>query len=180
MPGFDALYKQTVTLFNRVRVNQDGSEADYFIPRVLEGVHLIIDHGASWNTFGGAQTDNTRLHVRCTPSGSSVIIGGRFMYCEPKEWKELSDYSGMITFRYGNDTDFDFFIKGVYVPETENLVDTIQVDGGNLTLDTGFIDDSAYGKFGFYSHLNRVYDHVFAITQVSQYNLIPHFEIMAR
>ena len=180
MPGFDALYKQTVTLFNRVRVKQSGGEVDYFIPRVLENVHLIIDHSATWNTFGGAQADNTRLHVRCTPSGNGVLIGGELTYCEPKEWKTLSDFNGMITFRYGNDTDFDFFVKGVYLPDSGKLVNEIPVGEGVMTHEAGFIDDSAFGKFGFYSYLNKMYDHVFAITQVSQYNLIPHFEIMAR
>ena len=179
MPGFDALYRQTVTLFNRVRVGTVGNEMDYFIPTVLENVHLIIDQSATWNGYGGAQADNTRLHVRYVKSGSNVLIGSK-QYCEPKEWKRLQTYDGMITFRYGNDTDFDFFVDGVFVPDSKKLVNAIAVGENTVTLTEGFISDEAYGKFGFYSYLNKLYDHVFAITAVSQYNLIPHFEIMAR
>jgi len=176
MPGFDALYKQTVTLFNRVRIDD---EVDLFIPTVLEGVHLIIDHSTAWNTFGGAQTDNVRLHVRYTPCGDKTMIGSK-QYCEPKEWKRLEDFTDMITFRYGTDTDFDFFVKGVFLPEQGKLVNNVAVGQSILTLDSGFISDNAYGNFGFYDYLNKMYDHVFAVTQVSQYNLIPHFELMAR
>lgn len=175
MPGFDALYRQTVTLFNRVRIGR----SDYFIPTVLTGVHLIIDHSATWNTFGGNQADNVRLHVRCLVSGNDVLIGDK-TYCEPKDWKRLTSYDGKITFRYGTDTDFDFFVKGVYVPDSQHLVTSVEDGDNTITLESGFIDDDSYGGFGFYNMLNKMYDHVFAITQVSQYNLITHFEIMAR
>lgn len=176
MPGFDALYKQTVTLFNRVKADD---EAEYFIPTVLAGVHLIIDHSANWNAYGGNQADNTRLNVRYRPSGNNAMIG-QLTYCEPKEWKCLESFDGKITFRYGNDTDFDFFVKGVYTPDQNKMVSSILVNNKTVTLSTGFINDDAYGPFGFYNMLNKEYDHVFAITQVSQLHLIPHFELLAR
>ena len=179
MPGFDALYRQTVTLFNRVRVGTVGNEVDYFIPTVLEKVHLVIDQSATWNGYGGSESDNVRLHVRYVQSGSKVLVGHK-QYCEPKEWKRLQSYDGMMTFRFGNDTDFDFFISGVFVPDPEKTVSEITIGEKTITLDEGFINDAAYGKFGFYSYLNKMYDHVFAVTAVAQYNLIPHFEIMSR
>ena len=157
MPGFDALYKQTVTLFNRV-VDQDGDIIWY--PRVLKGVHLITDQTAVWNSYGGQRSDNIRLHVRYSGSQDNPIIIGK-KYVTPKEWKRLESVEGFITFGYGNEDDFDFFIEGVY-------------EAG------GAVNDSEFPRSGFYNYMNKQYDKVFAITQVSKYNLIPHFEIMAR
>ena len=176
MAGFEALYKQTVTMFNRIK---DDNEDEFFIPTLLKGVHLIIDHSAYWNTYGGQQADNVRLHVRYLPDGDAVKIGSK-TYVEPKEWKKLTDFNGVITFRYGNDTDFDFFVKGEYTPDNSCLVNSIEIDGKTVTVDGGFISDSFYERYGFYNEINREYDHIFAVTSVSQYNLIPHFEIMAR
>lgn len=158
MPGFDALYKQTVTLFNRV-ASKSGDVVWY--PRLLTGVHLITDHSATWNNYGGQQSDNVRLHVRYTPraDGRAVIAGK--VYVNRKEWKELESVSGFITFSYGDDNDFDFFMEGKY--------DTMSA-----------INDAEYSRNGFYNYMNKNYENVFAITSVSKYNLIPHFEIMAR
>ena len=174
MSGFDAIYKQTVTMFNRITADNDD---DFFIPTVLEGVHLVIDHSNTWNSYGGQQADNVRLHVRYTPSGSVAMVGNK-RYYEPKEWRGLTSFDDCITFRYGSDNDFDFFVKGVYVPEFGSISNRIMI-GGNLVSGT-FIVDDFYERHGFYNHLNKMYDHVFAITTVSQYNLLPHFEIMAR
>ncbi len=176
MVGFDAIYKQTVTLFNRIT---DDEDEDFFVPTVLEKVHLIIDHSAVWNTYGGQQSDNVRLHVRYSLSDDEVKIGDK-IYVEPKEWKKLSSLDDIITFRYGNDNDFDFFIKGEYVPEPDTLVNQIVVNGVMVQCSDGIISDASFERHGFYNHLNEMYDHVFAISAVSQYNLIPHFEIMAR
>lgn len=158
MAGFDALYKQTVTLFNRV-TKPDGEILWY--PRVLTGVHLITDHSASWNSYGGQQGDNVRLHVRYTqkPNGAASVAGRT--YVNRKEWKALKSFDSYITFGYGDNDDFDFFMEGKFSPLTA-------------------IKDSTYSRSGFYNYMNRNYENVFAITSVSKYNLIPHFEIMAR
>ena len=176
MPGFDAIYKQTVTLFNRITADDDE---DYFVPTVLKAVHLVVDHSQTWNMYGGQVADNVRLHVRYVPKGDKAMIGSK-EYCEPKEWKVLKSFDDRITFRYGNDNDFDFFVKGEYEPDNGSTVQSITVGGDSVTLSDGFIRDAFYERHGFYNHLNKVYDHVFAVTSVSQYNLIPHFEIMAR
>ena len=41
------------------------------------------------------------------------------------------------------------------------------------------IDDDDF-KGGFFNYMNKTYDEVFAITNVSKFNLIPHFEITAK
>ena len=158
MPGFDALYKQTVTLFNRVTT---PSGETIWYPRLLTGVHLITDHSASWNNYGGQQGDNVRLHVRYTPrTDGRAIIAGK-VYANRKEWKTLSSIDGYITFGYGNDDDFDFFVEG-------------------KCGFTSAVKDSDYPRSGFYNYMNKIHENVFAINSVSKYNLIPHFEIMAR
>lgn len=157
MPGFDAIYKQTVTLFNRIR--DAYTEDVVWYPTVLHGVHLVVDKSSAWGMQGGRETDNVRLHVRYAVSGDSVLVGGKPWH-EPKAWRKLAAPETAITFGYGDD-DFDFFIEGEF------------------TDIPGPISDDQF-KNGFYNYMNANYDNVFAITSVSKYNLIPHFEIMAR
>ncbi|MBR3585299.1 MAG: hypothetical protein IKO00_04700 [Oscillospiraceae bacterium] len=169
MAGFEAIYKQTVTLFNRVNQPHHDDESLWY-PTVLTGVHLITDESASWNNNGGMKNDNVRLHVRYLVSGTDAMIKckdpGTEVYFDkkyvlPKDYRRLLRPEEAITFQFGS-KDFDFFIEGEF---------------------TDFptpISDSAFTRRGFMDYLNSRYDHVFAITSVSKYNLIPHFEIMAR
>ena len=158
MPGFDAIYQQTVTIFNRY---QQG-EKTYWIPTVLEKVHLIIDNASSRDTYGGKSADNARLHVRYSTNGSEVYIGENRWY-PPSEWKKLGCPCDSVTFGYGKHEDFDFFAEGDFSKEFSDA-----------------IDDDDYGRSGFYNYMNAKYENVFAITSVSKKNLIPHFEIGAR
>lgn len=157
MLGFDVLYKQTITLFNRVTAY--GDELLWY-PTVIEGVHLIVDKSSAWNSYGGQATDNARVHVRYTVSGDDIIVAGK-KWVEPKAYRRLERQDGFITFSYGDNDDFDFFIEGVY-------------EG------TAPIPDNLYERRGFYNFMNSTHDNVFAVKSVSKYNLIPHFEIMAR
>ena len=159
MPGFEAIYKQTVTLFNRVP-QQYGEELLWY-PTVLEGVHLVIDHSSVWNQNGGAVTDNVRLHIRYLVKNGKVVVGQKPYYL-PKDYRRLERPEDAITFGYGNNDDFDFFVEGVFT----------EYDGP--------VPDSIEPRMGFYNYMNKKYDNVFAITSVAKYNLIPHFEIMAR
>lgn len=158
MPGFDALYKQTVTLFNRLKL---VNEETLWYPTVLEAVHLVMDESSSWGGNGGVRSDNVRLHVRYTNTAGAAFVAGKKYYA-PKEYRRLLKPEEAITFGYGNNDDFDFFVEGEFaefpVP----------------------ISDASFERRGFYNYMNARYDHVFAITSVSKYNLIPHFEIMAR
>ncbi|MBO6267731.1 MAG: hypothetical protein J6N19_01135 [Clostridium sp.] len=170
MAGFEAIYKQTVTLFNRVPIAHDSGEFIWY-PTVLEGVHLVTDESASWNNNGGMKNDNVRLHVRYLVSGTDALIKCRNpgetevvqkKYYLPKEYRRLLAPEEAITFQFGNKY-YDFFIEG--------------------ELDEDFpvpISDVSFTRQGFLDYMNTRYDHVFVITSVSKYNLIPHFEIMAR
>lgn len=161
MPGFDAIYKQTVTLFNRVQMFEHGNEDQcVWFPTVLKGVHLIVDQSSRWDTQGGATSDNVRLHVRYVIQDGQIMVGDK-PYYPPKVWRQLAMPETCLTFNYGSQTDFDFFVEGEY-------------DEFNLP-----VADEQYDK-GFYNYMNKKCDNVFAITSVSKYNLIPHFEIMAR
>lgn len=152
MPSFDAIYKQTVTLFNRV--DYDGTVLWY--PTVLENVHLVVDRSIIISTYGEQAQDNAKLHIRYAPSSGGPVIGSK-VYMQPKEFQRIGVPGKNITFAFGD--EFDFFIEGLY--------------------DTDPINDDDYPK-GFFNYMNKTYDNVFSITNVSKFNLIPHFEITAR
>jgi hypothetical protein len=159
MSAFDALYKQTVTVFNRVK-GAYGEDTLWY-PTVIEKCHLIVDKASTWSSNGGRTSDNARLHVRYTTDSGRIIVASKQWY-EPKAWANLARREEGITFRHGDNDDFDFFMEGVFddVP--------------------GPISDEQFDRKGFYNYMNKKYDNVFAITSVSKYNLIPHFEITAR
>ena len=231
MPGFEALYKQTVTVFNRKIVG----EKTYWYPVIIPNVHLIVDRSIIISTYGEQAQDNAKLHIRYTPNGNGAIVavsGGTRSYMQPKVFR-ASGVQGMnITFAFGD--DFDFILSGEYSEEilratassenfsvSINSVDwkkSVLAETGNyiftyngsvwtyggvevslasygLTVSgtvvgndkivvkyvsaDGPIDDDDYPK-GFFNHMNKAYDDVFAITNVAKFNLIPHFEIVAR
>ncbi len=161
MPGLDVLYKQTVTIFNRVK-NLSGEDVLWY-PTIIKGVHLIIDRAAVWDMQGGRASDNARLHIRYAPKNGKVFVGDK-EWLEPKEWRKKPDRETAITFGYGNDDDFDFFIAGAF----------------DSQLFATPISDALFERRGFYNYMNANYDNVFAITGVSKKNLIPHFEITGR
>ena len=157
MPGFDAIYKQTVTVFNRKEIGG----TIYWCPNVIRNVHLIVDRSIIISTYGEHAQDNAKLHIRFVPVGDSVNIStdsGSKVYMTPKEFKRSGDVSGNITFAFGD--EFDFIMEGEYE-------------------ERGIVNDEEY-RDGFFNYMNFNYDNVFAITQVSKFNLIPHFEIAAR
>ena len=165
MLGFDALYKQTVTLFNRVSAK---SGEVFWYPTVINGVHLITTKSSSWSGRAENESDDVRLHIQYTPSGSDALIkcaDDQFKkWLEPKVWRRLPQEEKLenLTFAFGDAEVFDFFVEGVFAGAS------------------GPISDSAYERKGFYNFMNSQFDGVYAITSVSRYNLIPHFEIMAR
>ena len=168
MAGFDVIYKQTVTLFNRMRL-QDGEVAWY--PTIIDGVHLIVDKSANWDNYMGKRSDNARLHVRYVRSGDDYLVrcvsnpeSGAYAlkkWYEPKKWKSIGQPEESITFSF-EENYFDFFIEGAF------------------TELAGPISDDGFGRRGFYDYMNDLHDNVFSITSASVYNLIPHFEILAR
>lgn len=158
MPGFEALYKQTVTVFNRKTI--DGKE--YWCPYVIPNVHLITDKSIIISTYGEQSADNVRLHIRYKNAWNGAVIpdgsGMQLAFLEPKEFAKSGVFGENITFACGD--NFDFFMAGEYS-------------------DLDLIDDTTY-RNGFYNYMNRNYDNVFVITTCSKFNLIPHFEIGGR
>lgn len=159
MAGFESLYKQAVTIFNR---EIDANHGCVWNIRHLEGVHLIIDKSAAWDMQGGRATDNVRLHIRYIVKNGHVHVG-EYEWVEPKVFRTAEEKEHLITFGYGNNDDFDFFIAGEWNPKQIRTQ----------------VADDAY-KSGFYNYMNRNFDNVFVITGVSKKNLIPHFEITGR
>ena len=229
MPGFDAIYKQTVTLFNRKDVNG----VTFWYPSVISGVHLKIDRSIIISTYGEQAQDNAMLHIRYGGGDVIRLADGRAkVYMTPKVFRRSGDPERNITFAFGD--NFDFIVSGEFSDELlgcvvkgENITASVSekrwkcsrfgktgsyvftysgtewMYGGNpvnlascgvtvtgtpATNDTITVKySSAEGPFcdddyksGFFNHMNREYDEVFAITNCSKFNLIPHFEITAR
>lgn len=151
------MYSQTITIFNR----KEGSSGDTWYPTVLKNVHLEMDRAAILAKYGAQSSDNAVLHVPfVTDKSGSILIGGK-QWFPPKEWDAQPDHSEIVTFTPGD--RFDFFWLGDW-GSTEPVYDT------------DFVAD-----MDFYTHMNRLYDYVFAISSVGgPYWLIPHFEIMGK
>lgn len=150
------MYQDTITLFNRKKGT--AQTGDIWYPTVITGVNLNVDRVAILAKYGAESQDNAMLSIRY-----SRLYGVPMIRCEdgeekpwmlPKEWDQTED---SLTFKGG--TDFDFFWEGKW--------------------ENGIVSDSEYGG-GFYDYMNRTKDHVFAVSSVAQYSVIPHFEIMGR
>ena len=158
MAGFEALYKQTVTLFNRIK-GADGETLWY--PTILRGVHLIDSHSSTWNNQGEDSADNAELRVLFKVQNGRIMVAGK-PYFEPKRYRLLAEPQKAITFSFGHNDDFDFFVEGA------------------LDEFKGSISDEASDRHGFYNWMNKKYDGVYAISAAAKYNLLPHFVITAR
>ena len=153
MADFDDIYRQTITLFNRRTVN----EVTAWYPFLIEGVHLIMDKSIIISTYGEQSQDNVKIHIRYVPSEDGAVVNGK-VYMLPKQWNREGDPSKNFTLSFGD--NFDFIMEGDYGSDVPVM-------------------DDAYPK-GFYNYMNKNYDNVFAISNVSKFNLIPHFEVGAR
>jgi len=152
------MYNDTITLFNRVRTAQ----GDTWRATVLTNVNLVLDKAAVIETYGESSQDNAVLNVRLYNTGGTLWImsdGVSFVYVPPKEYQRLEDKTGYLTFTPGN--GFDFFWRGIWT-------------GGSV------IADENYGDMSFYDWMTVNYDHVYAVTSVSELSVIPHLEITAR
>ena len=168
------MYKDTVTIFNRLRSNG----TDTWFPTVIEGVDLNVDASAIRKQYGADSNDRAKLHIKYNLFSENdevdrghvdYIVLGHYgieiagkKYFLPKSW----DGTG-ITFHDGD--LFDFFWEGEWAGVTET-VNGVQVVTWN-------VNDEDY-KDGFYNYMRKNHDMVFAITSVARYSVIPHFEIM--
>lgn len=148
------MYQDTITLFNRV---PGGNAGDSFYPTVIKSVNLNIDRAAILAKYGPESKDSAVLHIRYRNKNGKIVIdcnsktGKTWM--SPKAWDRNAK---TITFN----PDGDFFVQGEW--------------------DGGIVSDADYGPDGFYSHMNRTHDYVFAVSSVAMYSVIPHFEIMGK
>lgn len=146
------MYNHTVTIFNYFE-DDDGA---YWYPKVLTGVDLNTDRAALLKKYGAETTDNAELHVKCTRSGDTVLVGSYVWYA-PKAWKK-SNKPASLTFN----PDTDFFWYGAW--------------------ENGTVDDSDYDRQGgFYQYMNKNEDGIYKVTSASApYTIIPHFEILGK
>lgn len=153
--GVSILYADTITLFNRYQ----SKLGDTWYPTVLRNVDLNIDKAAIAAKYGENSADTATLHVKYQRQGAGILVGGK-PYLPPKEWdRQINDLlPATVTFSDG--TDFDFFCLGDW-GSVEPIADNDYLDG-------------------FYDHVNKNYDYVFAISSVAMYSVIPHFEIMGK
>lgn len=150
------MFNDTVTIFNRLH----SKNGDKWYPHVLHNVKVNADKSSIIAKYGAESTDTASLIVHYKHvDGEKMIDGIRFL--PPKEWtrQEEGMHGDSITFN-DNATYFDFFIMGEW---------------GNSEP----INDNDYDK-GFYNELNSKLDYCYAITSVGCFNIIPHFEIMAK
>lgn len=148
------MYSDTVTVFNRY----ESRLGDMWYPTVLYGVNVNVDKASVVERYGEQSKDNAIMNVRYKKVGDFKVIDGK-PYVPPKEWdRQVNDsLASTITFTAGE--KFDFFFVGEY--PTEPIADNDYIDG-------------------FYNYMNDTYDHVFAITSVSEFSVIPHFEILGK
>lgn len=149
------MYHDTITLFNRYK----SRLGDMWCPTILHDVDLNTDRAATFAKYGEESADAASLHVKYVYTGGEITVAGK-QYLSPKEWERQTNdqLPGTITFTPGD--KFDFFYAGVW-NGTEPIQDETYLDG-------------------FYDYMNARYDHVYAITSVTQYSVIPHFEIVAK
>lgn len=145
-------YTDTVTVFNR----RDGSrtEGDYWYPTVIKGCKLSIDRASIMQKYGPTSSDNAELNIAYTKQDGNIMIAGK-KYVLPKEYEKVENPEDHITF-----ADSDFFWEGEWTQ--------------------GMGVDADYDMEGFYSYMNRNYDHVFTISSASRFNMIPHFELLGK
>lgn len=148
------MYQDTITLFNRV---PGGNAGDSFSPTIIRSVNLNIDRAAILAKYGPDSKDSAVLHIRYRNKEGEISIvcdsKADKKWMSPKAWDRTGE---TITFN----PDGDFFIQGEWTG--------------------GIVSDADYGPDGFYSHMNRTHDYVFAVSSVARYSVIPHFEIMGK
>ena len=150
------MYKDTITLFNR----KAGDEGDTWFPTVIHGVHLNMDRAAILAKYGVESADSAVLHIRYVQEDENKLVCGK-RWLPPKQWAELQDPSGVLTFATGN--QFDFFWLGDWGSEAP-----VQ-------------DADHFPDTDFYTYMNHTHDYVFAVSSVGgPYSVIPHFEILGK
>lgn len=149
------MYTDTITLFNRYK----SSTGEIWYPSVLRHVNLNMDKASIAAKFGAESQNKAVLNIRYKKADGKKQIGGK-TWLPPKEWKRQESDLLDSTITFANGQQFDFFYVGEY-------------ESSGPILDADF-------KNGFYDHMNKKHDFVFAVAETSSYKLIPHFEIIGK
>lgn len=147
------MYDDTVTIFNR-KITQEGA---VWYPTVTEGVQVGWDAAPAHAGYGWKQDDEIVALIPYIPLEGTPAVAGK-LYLPPKMWQRAEQPELYVTFTGGE--DFDFFILGGWPDETP-------------------VEDSRWTD-GFYDHMCRTRDGVFAVTGVHKYHALPHFALTGR
>ncbi len=124
---------------------------------MIEGVQLSVERAQAAAGYGWKQSGRTVALVPYAPTEDVMTVGGK-IYLPPKMWQRAEEPELYVTFAAGE--DFDIFLPGPW------------------TQTAPFGDGMWPG--GFYEHLCRTRDGVFAVESVHRYRALPHFEIVGR
>lgn len=170
MSCLDVLYNQTITLFNRIPGKED--ETAIWIPTIIDGVHLVSKKSSDWYGSGSPGSNDTKLNILYKKVDGDILVKCRDIndpccvfykkWYNRREWWKLSGAEDGLTFSYGENNEFDFFIEGVFVDFCSP------------------IRESDFERIGFYNYMVSEYEDVYAINSVQRFSLIPHFEITAK
>lgn len=154
------MYQDTVTIFNRYVSNA----GDMWFPKMLKKVDLNIDKASVVRRYGENTADSAILHIAyLNKEGITSIYADNekeFVYKKPKEWEKQTNDLLSETITFNDGLKFDFMFAGEWPDLTP-------------------INDNEYIN-GFYNFMNKNYDDVYAITSVSKFSVIPHFEITCK
>lgn len=150
------MYRDTITLFNRYK----SDAGDVWYPTILRNVNLNLDKAAIIAKYGTESQDKAILNIRYHIADGNKMVGDK-IWLPPKTWsgQGIDSLPSSITFKSGQ--DFDFFWIGEWKGEEP-------------------ISDDAHGIDGFYDYMDNRHDYVFAVSSVSMYSAIPHFEITGK
>ena len=151
------MFHGTITLFNRRRGVGLGA-GDVWYPTVIHGVQFMVGEAALAARYGQKRDDRALMLIQTGGERDAPTVGGK-PYLPPKLWQAEEDHAKAVTFQAGE--AFDFFTMWAW-------------EGGTTP-----VNDSDY-KTGFYDHLNKTRDGVYAVTDVARYTLIPHFEVTGK
>lgn len=148
------MYEDVVTVFDR-RTDRDGRILWY--PTVIEGTQLSEQFAAGEAGYGRGRDGRAAVLIPYSRLDGAPVVAGKVVL-PPKLWQRAEQPEMYLTFTGGE--DFDFFMSGDW-QSTEP------------------VDDGAFPE-GFYAHMARARDDVYAVTVVCRYNALPHYEITGR
>lgn len=147
------VYEDVITVFDRLE--RDGALLWY--PTVIEGVHMDALAAAAAARYGQRSDGRATVLIPYFRVEGAVTLAGK-LYVPPKLWQRVEEPELYVTFTGGE--SFDFFVGGAWEQP-------------------GPVEDGLWSG-GFYDHMARTRDDVFAVTQVYRYNALPHFEVVGR